>query len=292
MDADGATLAVLFAQISGSAALYQSRGDSGATGAVNEALAGLKAAVLRHGGTVVKTVGDQLIAHFGGADFALQAASSMQAFMRGRTDNLALEVGFNLGPVIREKQDVFGDTVNLAARLASMANPRQILTTRQSVDRLSPFLRSTCRSLYTTTVKGKAEKIVVYEAVWQQDKGTTVVGDPGAAEASSPATLKLSYRGKTWSMDEGRDALAAGRDPASDVLVLGDKVSRHHARIFLRQGKFVLADQSANGTYVRVRERAEVQLNREEFILLGNGSIGLGQSVADLGEGVIYFEIS
>ncbi|HEY8067781.1 MAG TPA: adenylate/guanylate cyclase domain-containing protein [Burkholderiales bacterium] len=291
MDADGATLAVLFAQISGGTALYESRGDSGATDAVNEALAGLKGAVLKHHGTVVKTVGDQLIAHFGSADHALQAASAMQAFMRGRSDKLALEAGFNVGPVIRENQDVFGDTVNLAARLASMANPRQILTTRQSVDRLSPFLRSTCRSLYATTVKGKADKILVYEAVWQQDKGTTVVGDPDAAGVSTLASLKLSYRGKTWDMDEDRDALAAGRDPASDILVAGDKVSRHHARFFLRQGKFVVADQSANGTYVRVQQRAEVQLNREEFILLGRGSIGLGQSVAELGEDAISFEI-
>jgi adenylate cyclase len=291
MDADGATLAVLFAQISGSATLYESRGDRRATEAVDEALAGLKSAVLKHRGTVVKTVGDQLIAHFGSADLALQAASAMQAFMRGRTDKLALEAGFNVGPVIQEKQDVFGDTVNLAARLASMANPRQILTTRQSVDRLSPFLRSTCRSLYATTVKGNAEKILVYEAVWHRDKGTTVVGDPGAEEASAPATLKLSYRGRTWNLDEGRDALAAGRDPASDILVAGDKVSRHHVRIFLRQGKFVVADQSANGTYVRVQKRAEVQLNREEFILLGRGSIGLGQSVAELGEDAISFEI-
>lgn len=92
-------------------------------------------------------------------------------------------------------------------------------------------------------------------------------------------------------MDEGRDALAAGRDPASDIVVAGDKVSRHHARIFLRQGKFVLADQSANGTCVRMQHRAEILLHREEFVLLGRGSIGLGQSVADIGDDAISFEI-
>jgi adenylate cyclase len=291
MDAVGTPLAVLFAQISGSAALYASLGDSGTAAAVNSCHAGLKAAIEKHGGTVVKTMGDELIARFESADLALQAAAAMQGFMRGQTDKLALKVGFNVGPVIQERQDVFGDTVNLASRMASLANPRQILTTRQVVDLLSPFLRSTCRSLYTTTVKGKTEKVALYEAVWHQDKGTTVVGDPGADEASGPALLKLSYRGKNWQLDERDDALNAGRDPTSEIVVAGDKVSRHHARIFLRQGKFVIADQSANGTYVRVQQRAEIQLNREEFILLGRGSIGLGQSVADAGDDAIAFEI-
>ncbi|HLX79899.1 MAG TPA: adenylate/guanylate cyclase domain-containing protein [Burkholderiales bacterium] len=290
MDAAAPTLAVLFAQISGSAALYGLFGDSQAAAAVSACHAGLKAAAEKHRGTVVKTMGDELIARFDSADLALQAAAAMQAFMRGQTDKLALKVGFNVGPVIQEKQDVFGDAVNLAARMATLANPRQILTTRQTVDLLPPFLRSTCRSLYTTTVRGKSEKIALYEAVWHQDKGTTVVGDPGADEATGPAKLKLSYRGRTWNLDERSDVLNAGRDPVSEIVVAGDKVSRHHARVFMRQGKFVVVDQSANGTFVRVQQRAEIQLNREEFILLGRGSIGLGQSVAEAGEDAIAFE--
>jgi len=291
MDADGTPLAVLFARIGGRAALCESLGDSRAADAVNASLAGLSAAAGKYHGTVVKTTGDELIAHFDSADLALQAASTMQASVRGQPDGLVLQVGFTVGPVIRDKQDIFGDTVNLAARLATMANPRQVLTARQAVDRLSPFLRSTCRSLYTTTVKGKSEKISVHEVIWHQDKGTTIVGDPGVHEPLKPPTMALSFRAKTWNMDEGRDALAAGRDPASEIVVLGDKVSRNHARIFLRQGKFVIADQSANGTYVRVWHREEVLLNREEFILLGHGKIGLGQSVADIGEDAISFEI-
>ena len=173
-----------------------------------------------------------------------------------------------------------------------MANPKQILTSRQAVDRLSPFLRSTCRSLYTTTVKGKVEKIVVFEAIWHQDKGTTVVGDAGEEAAQVLVTLKLSWRGKVWNMGEALNSVIAGRDPAADILLPGDKVSRQHVRIFLRRGKFVLADQSANGTYVLMQHRAEILLHREEFVLLGAGSIGLGQSVADIGEDAIAFQIA
>ena len=284
-------LAVLIANISGSAALLQLLGDKLAAESVGESLAGLRTAAARYDGTVVKTVGDQFIARFDSADLAMQAASAMQASMSARPGGLALKVGFTIGPVIQDHQDIFGDTVNLAARLAEMANPRQILTTRQAVDRMAPFLRTLCRSLYTTTVKGKAEKVSVYEAAWSKDKITTFVGNAGEQDSRGPAMLKLSWRGKAWTMDERRDVLNAGRGPENEIVVVGDNVSRHHARIFLRHGKFVIADESANGTYVRAHHRAEVHLHREEFILLGRGTISLGQSVAEVGDDAISFEV-
>jgi adenylate cyclase len=291
MDAAGKSLAILFSQISGAAALYESLGNRKAADVVREALNGLRAAVERHGGTVVKTMGDELIARFDGADQALQAAGAMHAFMQGGRAGLAMKAGFTVGPVIEDKQDVFGDTVNVASRLAAMANPKQVLTTRQAVDRLSPLPRSTCRSLYTTAVKGRNKKISVYEVIWAHDKSTTVVGDVTDQSPPTPVTLKLSWRGNAWNMGEEIPNIAAGRDPAGDIVLAGDKVSRLHARIFLRQGKFVIADQSANGTYVQMQHRAEILLRREEFVLLGTGRIGLGQSVDEIGEDAISYEI-
>jgi len=290
MDADDTPLAVLFAQLSGSAVLYEALGPGRALDAVNGSHAGLQAAIEKHDGAVVKIVGDELIARFAGADRALQAAGAMQAFMRTRTDGLAVKVGFTVGPVILENQDIFGDTVNLAARVTAIANPKQVLTTRQAVDLLPPFLRSTCRSLYSTAVKGKAEKIDVFEVMWDLGKSTTAINDPAELEPAPLAQLKLSLRGSTWNMDEARNAVSAGRDPTGDIVLAGDKVSRLHARIFLRHGKFVIADQSANGTFVRMQHHAEIELHREEFVLLGRGSIGLGHSVVEMGEDAIAFE--
>src|SRR4029077_1589107 len=129
--------------------------------------------------------------------------------------------------------------------------------------------------LYTTPVKGRNEKVAVYEVIWDGDKGTTVVGDDGDEADAVRRTLKLSWRGQTWDLGEERPSIAAGRDPAGEIVLAGDKVSRLHARIFLRQGKFVVADQSANGTYVQMQHRAEILLHHEEFVLLGAGSIGL-----------------
>lgn len=291
MDAPGKPLAILFSQLSGAASLYEALGNRKALEVVSQALNGLAQAVGKHNGVVVKTVGDELMARFRTADDALQAAGAMHASLKDHRHGLALKAGFTFGPVIEEKDDVFGDTVNVASRLAAMANPRQALTSKQAVEQLSPMPRSTCRSLYTTSVKGRNEEISVYEVIWQHDKSTTVVGD--VSEEATPAivTLKLSWRGKIWNMSEQLNTVVAGRDPAVDIVLPGDKVSRQHARVFLRRGKYVLADQSANGTYVQMQHRAEILLHREEFVLLGTGSIGLGQSIADIGDDAITFQI-
>ena len=291
MDAAGKPLAILFSQLSGSSSLYESLGNRKAMDVVNAALEGLTSAVERHRGKVIKTNGDELMARFDSADDALQAAGAMHASLKDHKLGLALKAGFTFGPVIEEKGDVFGDTVNVASRLAVMANPKQVLTSRQAVDRLSPMPRSTCRSLYTTSVKGRNEEISVYEVIWQHDKSTTVVGDASEETAHVPVTLKLSWRGKVWNMNDQLNTVIAGRDPAADIVLPGDKVSRQHIKVFLRRGKYVLADQSANGTYVQMQHRAEILLHREEFVLLGTGSIGLGQSVAEIGDDAISFAI-
>ena len=294
MDADGTPLAILFADISGSTSLYEKLGNSRALRMVNDCFGSMRTALETHHGTLVKTIGDEIIARFDSADHALQAASAMQVALRARAADapqLGVKIGFTYGPVIQENADVFGDTVNLASRMVAMANPGQILTTRHAVEVLTPFLRSTCRNLYTTNVKGKTEKIVVFEVMWHQDKGITVVGGPGRMEPGKPVVAKLGYRGREWTLDEARDAVTAGRDPVNDILVAGDKVSRNHARIFTRQGKYVLVDQSANGTFVK-RENREILLQREEYILTGHGQIGLGQSVLDSGEEIITYEVA
>ena len=74
-----------------------------------------------HGGRVFKTTGDGFLAVFGSAGEALDAAVAIQDGFAGRP--LQLRIGLNLGDVIQEDGDVFGDGVNVAARLEAMAEP-------------------------------------------------------------------------------------------------------------------------------------------------------------------------
>ena len=69
---------------------------------------------------------------------------------------IGIRIGFNFGPVVEKDGDVFGDAVNLAARLAGQAQKDQIITSRETVEAMSPVLKTSCRRLYSIQVKGKA----------------------------------------------------------------------------------------------------------------------------------------
>lgn len=81
----------------------------------------VRPAVARHGGHLFKTTGDGFLASFGSAAEAIEAAVAIQEGFAARP--LRLRIGVNLGDVIEEAGDVFGDGVNVAARLQAMAEP-------------------------------------------------------------------------------------------------------------------------------------------------------------------------
>src|SRR5947209_19141427 len=105
-----------------------------------------------NGGVIAKTLGDGMVCQFREPDAAFRAACGMQE-ATARVDakdkgGLKIKVGYTYGPVVIKDRDVFGDTVNVCARLVSLGNPQQVLTTRETVDALSDELRSRCRDLY------------------------------------------------------------------------------------------------------------------------------------------------
>ena len=76
-------------------------------------------------------------------------------------------------------------------------------------------------------------------------------------------------------------ALWLGRDAGCDVVVDEHHVSRTHARIGFERGKFLLEDQSTNGTYVLTHDHNVVYLRRERLPLWGDGTISLGRPLAE-----------
>ncbi|HEX9782105.1 MAG TPA: adenylate/guanylate cyclase domain-containing protein, partial [Opitutaceae bacterium] len=124
-----ATLAIVFADISGSTRLYESLGDAIARELVAQCLGVMTEYVDKHGGKVIKTIGDEIMCTFPSADQAIEASMGMQ---EGVTEDLpelnpntpstlTIRVGLHFGPAIIEGEDVFGDAVNVAARMAGLA---------------------------------------------------------------------------------------------------------------------------------------------------------------------------
>lgn len=290
--------AILFADVCDSTSIYETAGDAAALAQINRLLAVLEKQVHAAGGRVVKSLGDGVICEFGEADAAFRAACEMQQAAlelgSGERTPLRIKVGCNYGPVVLAHDDVFGDTVNVCARLMSLANPEQVLTTRQTLQALSPALRGRCRELYETQVRGRGVPVVVCEVVWRSDADLTKVDlSEGlqAVAAGGEWVLKLSYAGESYVV-EPAGSLRIGRDAASDIVVPSEHASRLHARVFGRDAQFLIADQSSNGTFVMVDGSArELRLRREQALLGERGWIGLGKTAASHGDHVLRYRL-
>jgi len=275
------TLAVLFADVSDSTRLYENMGDTAAFTHVRECLQILNESARNANGRVVKTIGDGAMCVFGNANDAARAAIEMQDRIDLRPPSpgkskLTIRIGFHYGTVLREGDDVFGDTVNVAARMAGLAVPGQILTTAATVDTLPADLQEKTRRLDALAVKGKAQAIDIRELQWQDSDSATLVPGRGASFARmTEPRLRLVCQGREF---EHRMTITIGREPNHDIVILDKMASRNHARIEKRLDKFALIDQSANGTYVTISGRDEIVLRREEFILYGSGTIAFGES--------------
>ena len=261
----GATrAAVLFADLTGDGSLSQcSRALEQATSAA--------------GGELIKKIGEGIMAAFPTADAAAAAAAQMHAALSALAGagapDATLRIGFHAGPVIRRDGDVFGDTVNLAARLAQHAARGQILTSRETARLLSPALRSSARALYPVEVKGKSGKVELWEVLWQQSPDITDLAD----SSFGPATARLRLKHGESEIEMPEEGLDIGRDASCDLVIDDEHVSRRHCSLRGRQGKFLVQDHSANGTYVTVEGEREVALHREDYVLRGHGWISFGQ---------------
>jgi adenylate cyclase len=291
---EGRHATVLFADVSGSTKLYEAAGDAVALETINHMIADMRRATEQAGGRVVKTIGDEVMALFATPAAAATAASQIQM----QTDilpivggmKLGVRIGFHSGPVIQRDNDVFGDTVNLAARLVAQATKEQIIISGGTATELGEGYKERLRGLYAITVKGKAEDIALYELMWRYDGATTVILRPkGAAPHAKTVMIRLKYRGKELVRRRDNDSVTLGRDELSGLVIMEDKCSRHHCTIERRGDKFVLKDHSTNGTYVTIGEDDEVLLQRDEIALRKKGWISFGQTRIGAHESVEFF---
>lgn len=285
-------LCVLFADVSGSTRLYEKLGDKEALHAVERCINRMTRATEQFHGRVIKTIGDEVMAVFDSAEAGMEAACSMQQ----RVDDLppvsgiklAIRIGFHFGPAIEDAKDVFGDTVNMAARMAGLAKAGQIITTGSAVDALPTLLRQPTREIDTLSIKGKAEDVRVCEVLWQESDDLTMKSGSVAPVAVS-ARLIVRHGGEEMVLDASHGVFFLGRDALSDFIINDRRASRSHARIERRRDKFVLIDQSTNGTYVTFAGEVEFALKREEVILRSKGHISFGHAYDDGGE-VVEFQ--
>jgi adenylate cyclase len=287
--------AVLFADVSDSTRLYERAGDVIASEAIDHCITLLKEKTVGGGGRVIKTIGDEIMAVFATADAAAHAAIEMQSSMAPLEPvagtKLGIRIGFNFGPVLERDGDVFGDAVNVAARLCTQAQQDQIITSGDTLANFSPIVRAACRRLYSIQIKGKTHAVELVQLQWQWDKNENSTLTTSVAETfeSPHATLRLKHRTTEIILDATRHSLSLGRDASAELVINDAKASRIHCHVERRINRFVLIDRSTNGTYVMFPDNTGVVLKREELPLHGHGWITLGQSRTDTEEWVEFF---
>ena len=294
MSRETVNLAIVFADISGSARLYETLGDSIARSLVSQCIDIMTVQINKFEGTVIKTIGDEIMCTFPSAELAVEASMGMQEVITHDLPNLnentptslTIRVGLHYGSAILEGGDVFGDVVNVAARMAGLAKGGQIITTQQTAEELPPVLVHSTRHLDRVAVKGKAGLFDIFEVIWQPEDVTWIATNVIKHKAKE-VSLRLRYHNKEIRVTHGTGTVVLGRGKKADIVVNDTMASREHARIECRRDKFVLTDQSTNGTYVLTSDGL-AYLRREETALVGEGKISFGRNLADAKEVVTF----
>jgi class 3 adenylate cyclase len=278
-------VAILFADVVGSTKLYEQLGDLRARDMVGVCIDVMRGATDQNNGSVIKTMGDEIMATFASADDALNAAAQMQKQISAHPSlkiddhTVAIRIGCNFGPVVLENRDIFGSAVHTANRMTSQAKAGQIMTTASMVEQLSAEWRASVRQIDIATLKGRSSEVALFEVLWQPEETTSMVPTISARDRTAKALrLRLRYQGQEVFVDEARANVNIGRAEENDLVVKGNLISRLHARVEVSRNKFMLVDQSTNGTFVLGKDGEEAFVRRDSMQIRGEGLIGLGKA--------------
>jgi adenylate cyclase len=290
-------LAILFADISGSTLLYESLGNALARQMVVRCLTMMSSRLAAHGGTLIKTIGDEIMCTFPSAGAALRAACDMQDAVQfgkpGGNTPMYVRIGFNYGEVIHEADDVHGDAVNVAARITEVARARQILATQHAVNALPPELRHRARHIRRASIKGRQALLDLFQIGWTADEDDRVrIGIPAYRKPEGQKEqLVLRHREQQFTVSERSMTATLGRSEACAIVIRDEFASERHAIVEYQLGKFFVSDRSTGGTYIGFSGGDRVHIVGEDMMLRGSGTILLGRPFSGDPAWIIEFSI-
>ncbi|MBC2714096.1 MAG: adenylate/guanylate cyclase domain-containing protein [Desulfobacteraceae bacterium] len=274
-------ITILFADICKSSQLYEVLGDREAQQVIGKILTRLADITEQYNGKVIKSIGDAVMSIFFSVDNAVDASKSMQESIKQNFSNITgsfpinIHIGFHHGPVIIEDRDIFGDAVNIASRVADYAKPRQIVTTKTTIEEMPERLTPLIRYIAKIAVKNISEDIEAYEIVWDKRETTTIM-DHQKLSYKFHTKLDLIIGNQTIVIDNKRPSVTIGRMDYNDIVIDLYWVSRSHISIEYRKGIFMIADKSSNGTYIYPETEDMKFIKKSEYPLSGKGCILLG----------------
>ncbi len=290
-------VAILFADVVGSTQLYDKFGDTKASETVAACLSVMKDSTHEFNGTVIKTIGDEVMATFPVVDDAMSAAIMMQTQItadnkeEGRIP-VSIRIGCHFGPVVQEQNDIFGAAVHTANRMTSQAKARQVVISGETVKKMSDKFKDQTRQIDVASVRGRIDEVALYELLWNPDEATSMLPTiEWESRGKNASKVELSFRDQSIEVSDQRKSVSLGRADDNDLVIKGNLISRIHAKIEMRRGKILLIDQSTNGTFLQNIEGDETFVRRDSIELHGEGTIGLGRTEEPGSSLAVHFKI-
>jgi len=170
-------IAVMFTDLKGSTSFFETYGDIEGRALIEKHNQILFPLIENFAGKVVKTIGDAIMAMFEDPEKAVLAAIEMQKSLSEynrtldqRHKEIHIRIGLNFGPGVVEEKDVFGDAVNVAARVEGKCEPDQILISESLYQAVRQSEDILCRFQGEVEVKGKAEPVRLYRVIYSEQQ--------------------------------------------------------------------------------------------------------------------------
>jgi serine/threonine protein kinase/class 3 adenylate cyclase len=190
-------LTVLFTDVVGSTGFFERNGDTAGLVMIHRHDQMSKSAIEQHGGKVIKMIGDSAMAEFPEPGSAVRGAVEIQRqFLRLNStlpedQRIHVRIGIHTGVGFRKDHDVFGDVVNVAARIVKRTAPAQILISRPMYDSISTEQDLHCRWLNRLTMDGRTEQEDVYEVVWTDAEAYREMQEKMASSSPIPPRYEV-----------------------------------------------------------------------------------------------------
>lgn len=289
--------AILLADVSGSTGLYREHGDERASHLVYECVEAMQKLATEHGGEFVRSKGDDVLCLFADANAAI--AASRDIIKLGAQGAVSLHAGLHWGMVVYRGTELFGDAVNVAARLSGQAKDNEVLISRTVLDHATDTDASDMRSIGELTLRGINMAMEIYallaDEVEEAGDVTHLASERTLFNAMQTEKTASTVVRLTW-LDGVQDILDGaqiriGRSPQCDLVISEAWVSRVHAAISVRGGIVEFQDSSSAGSTLAVGDAPAFFVRRQTIALSGRGVIELGNGTVEASATRIAFEV-
>lgn len=288
---------ILFADIVGSTALYDSLGDAEARRITGTILARMTEIIVAKNGRVTAELGDELMCIFVQPADAAAAACEIHSrigeeFTHPSTGNrMRLRIGIHYGSVLGHKDDLMGETAKIAHWAASNAKGDQTLATLSVIDALPRIFRAVSRYVDDETWNFVSfDHVALYEIIWDVESITAAAAEQAGPSPRRYSRVTFTLGGDSISINAERPVVSVGRGTQNDLTVKHDLVSRQHFTAQFSRGRCTVTDKSTNGTVVIPDTGPRQTVRRDTVPIAGSGLIVMGVPNEEAAELMIRYE--